>query len=226
MSTFNNTGIANQPEGLSRSTGGLPFDRAMIPLAVTIAILFFVIFLSQVPISQEKPSPKDNGLIAPLFTPEVQYWAYKIIPWSEQYLLDPNLIATIMQIESCGHPKAKSSVGAIGLFQVMPYHFSTDDDPFKPNINARRGLAYLKQALAAGNGDTRLAFAGYNGGITGAKSPESSWPAETIRFVYWGMDIYRDALKGKSQSNRLDEWLAAGGASLCKVASVNLGLNQ
>jgi soluble lytic murein transglycosylase-like protein len=131
-----------------------------------------------------------------------------------------------MQIESCGHPQALSTAGAIGLFQVMPYHFSNDDDPYKPNINARRGLTYFQQALTAGDGDIRLAFAGYNGGINGARSPESNWPAETLRFVYWGKQIYEDASKGKTQSDRLDEWLTAGGASLCEAASIKLGLNE
>lgn len=111
----------------------------------------------------------------------------------------------------------------MGLFQVMPYHFSDDENPYKPNVNARRGLSYLKAALDAGGTNPRLAFAGYNGGINGAKGPETAWPAETIRFVYWGLGIYEDAVKGKSRSDRLDEWLGAGGRSLCKAASENLG---
>ena len=34
--------------------------------------------------------------------------------WAEQYSLDPDIIATIMQIESCGDPNAVSSAGAQG----------------------------------------------------------------------------------------------------------------
>lgn len=162
--------------------------------------------------------------IAALFTPEVQYWEPKISSWAKEMNLDPNLIATVMQIESCGNPTARSSVGAMGLFQVMPYHFGSDEDPYKPNTNARRGLAYLKSALEARGGVTRLALAGYNAGITGAQKPENAWPAETIRYVYWGTGIYKDAKNGKEASARLEEWLAAGGASLCRQASQHLGL--
>lgn len=162
--------------------------------------------------------------IAALFTPEVQYWEPKISSWAKEMNLDPNLIATVMQIESCGNPTARSSVGAMGLFQVMPYHFGSDEDPYKPNTNARRGLAYLKSALEARGGVTRLALAGYNAGITGAQKPENAWPAETIRYVYWGTGIYKDAQNGKEASARLEEWLAAGGASLCRQASQHLGL--
>jgi len=207
-------------------SGGLPFERAIIPFVVIIASLLMVGFLNRVTVLPIKTIPKENNKIAPLFTPEVQYWSYKILLWSDEYGLDPNLVATVMQIESCGHPQAQSSVGAMGLFQVMHFHFSEDDDPYKPNINARRGLSYLKQALEAGKGDIRLTLAGYNGGITGAGMPESNWPAETIRYVYWGVKIYSDATKGKSQSDRLEEWLVAGGASLCKSASTSLGIAQ
>ena len=130
----------------------------------------------------------------------------------------------MIQIESCGYPEANSSAGAMGLFQVMPYHFSDGDNPYKPNKNAQRGLAYLKNSLEARDGNFRLALAGYNGGIYGASQPESSWPAETLRYVYWGTGIYKDALKGKVNSERLDEWLSSGGASLCRTASEFLGL--
>jgi soluble lytic murein transglycosylase-like protein len=209
-----------------RRTGGLPFIAPLIPLVVVISSLFLTRLLSQVQATPFHNLPDDNnGSIAPLFTPEVQYWDYKILPWSETYRLDPNLIATVMQIESCGHPKAESSAGAMGLFQVMPYHFSGEEDPYKPNINARRGLNYLKRALEAGQGDIRLALAGYNGGINGASNPESNWPAETQRYVYWGIDIFNDAKQGKTQSKRLEEWLNAGGASLCRSAAENLNLD-
>jgi soluble lytic murein transglycosylase-like protein len=64
-----------------------------------------------------------------------------------------------MQIESCGDPRARSRAGAMGLFQVMPYHFAGGDDPYNPDTNAVRGLAYLKRSLDTANGDPRLALA-------------------------------------------------------------------
>jgi hypothetical protein len=209
------------PRGWS---GGLQFGAAIPPAAVILVSLIIVFILNLMTDATLPPSPPENVRIAALFTPEIQHWNHKIISWSDKYDLDPNLIATVMQIESCGHPRASSHAGAMGLFQVMPYHFSKEDDPYKPNINARRGLTYLKRSLEAVNGDVRLALAGYNGGITGAKRPESDWPTETIRFAYWGLGIYGDAKQGKTQSERLDEWLGAGGASLCKAAAKNLDL--
>jgi len=156
--------------------------------------------------------------LSPLFTPEVQFWESRIMDWAAQTSLDPNLIATVMQIESCGDPRAVSGAGAMGLFQVMPYHFESGENPYYPATNALRGLGYLKQALDTANGDYRLAFAGYNGGIGVIPRAEATWAEETARYVYWGSGIYADALQGAASSARLDEWLARGGTSLCLQA--------
>ena len=63
--------------------------------------------------------PAPTGGIAPLFTPEIQHWAPQIVAWAGAVGIDPNMAATVMQIESCGDPNAVSSTGAQGLFQVM-----------------------------------------------------------------------------------------------------------
>lgn len=165
-----------------------------------------------------------NRVIAPLFTAEVQFWAARIAVWSAEHGIDPNLAATVMQIESCGNPSARSVAGAAGLFQVMPYHFEVNEDAYNPNTNALRGLDYLRRSLERANSDPRLALAGYNGGIGVIGRAESRWAAETRRYAYWGSGIYADAQQNASESARLNEWLAAGGASLCKKAQQRLGL--
>jgi soluble lytic murein transglycosylase-like protein len=163
-----------------------------------------------------------EGLSA-IFTPEIQWWGDKIVRWSNEFGLDPNLVATVMQIESCGDPRALSSAGAMGLFQVMPFHFSATDDPWDPNTNAARGLDYLRRSLDAAGGNPGLALAGYNGGIRVISRGQSSWAAETQRYLYWGSGIYQDAQAGLSQSPRLDEWLSRGGG-MCSRARERLGL--
>jgi hypothetical protein len=161
--------------------------------------------------------------LSPVFTPQVLYWEENIITWAQKWDLDPNLVATVMQIESCGDPKALSRSGAMGLFQVMPYHFSSDELPYKPNTNAKRGLEYLRKALNE-HDSVRLAFAGYNGGIGISGKSENYWKDETVRYVYWGTGIYNDAQIGRTSSPRLEEWLSYGGASLCAQANERLGL--
>lgn len=159
--------------------------------------------------------------ISPVFTPEVRFWGDEIMQWASETGLDPNLIATVMQIESCGDPRATSQAGAKGLFQVMPYHFAFGENPYRPDVNASRGLAYLKKSLDTAQGNFYLTFAGYNGGIGVISRSEAYWAEETRRYAYWGSGIYADALRGVSQSARLDEWLSHGGASLCAQARKN-----
>jgi soluble lytic murein transglycosylase-like protein len=162
--------------------------------------------------------------ISKIFTPEVLYWSESITHWSAGPDLDPNLVATVMQIESCGDPQALSSSGAIGLFQVMPFHFEAHDDPYKPGTNAVRGLAYLARALKAARGDARLALAGYNGGIGVIDRGEWAWSAQTKRYVQYGWPIYREAREGLDTSAALAEWHARYGAGLCRQARSRLGL--
>jgi hypothetical protein len=159
-----------------------------------------------------------NGTLARVFTPQVSRWENEILQWASKLNLDPNFVATVMQIESCGDPDAVSPAGAMGLFQVMPYHFAANEDPYAPEINATRGLDYLRASLEKYNGDIGLALAGYNGGINGASRPQSEWAQETIDYKYWGENIYADAATGQESSPVLEEWLAAGGASLCAQA--------
>lgn len=166
---------------------------------------------------------KTSSQINQLFSDEVRYWETDILRWAEKWGLDPNLVATVMQIESCGDPGALSRSGAMGLFQVMPYHFNDSDSPYNPETNALRGMAYLRQAMDTYQ-SIRLSFASYNGGISTAAKPERNWPQETIRYVYWGTNIYQDAIGGKKSSATLDEWMASGGASLCAQAHQRLGL--
>ena len=166
------------------------------------------------------------GALAPLFTLAIQFWGASILRWSTEHGIDPNIAATVMQIESCGNPQARSSAGASGLFQVMPFHFLPSEDVFDPDINALRGLNYLAKSLEQAGGNARLALAGYNGGIGVIVQAESEWPAETIRYAYWGSGIYADAQQNSSGSERLNEWLGAGGSSLCETARQRLGLNQ
>jgi soluble lytic murein transglycosylase-like protein len=216
------TAAANNQEG----SGCLSF-YLLPPLSVLffgVVIAFILInFPAHEAVPQTGNSSRLNRL-APLFTPEVQYWNTAILRWSDASQLDPNLVATVIQIESCGDIFARSSAGAVGLFQVMPDHFASTDDPFDPDTNALRGLTYLHRVFDTSNQNILWTLAAYNGGSSLIGSNEWMWPAETIRYVYWGSGIYADALQMRSSSQRLEEWLAAGGASLCQRAHQQLAL--
>jgi hypothetical protein len=215
--------------------GGCPSGYLLPPLAVVcvgVLLTFFALGSTTTPVPVEMTNQaaeiQTSGpllTLSPVFTPEVQYWAGRIQAWAAAAGLDPNLVATVMQIESCGDPRALSRAGAMGLFQVMPYHFTASDDPYAPDTNALRGLDYLRRSLEAAHGDPRLALAGYNGGIGVIGRSESGWAAETQRYAYWGSGIYSEASNGASESLRLQEWLRTNGVSLCRQAHDRLGIN-
>jgi soluble lytic murein transglycosylase-like protein len=164
------------------------------------------------------PAPA-RPVIAPLFTPEVQHWSAEIARWSAEYGLDANLLATVMQIESCGHPTIASSAGAQGLFQVMPFHFTAGEVMTDPDTNARRAAWVLDTCLGLAGGEAGAAMACYNGGPSVLRKPSTAWPKETQRYLVWGLGIYMDATSDRGQSAILDGWLAAGGQTLCQWAS-------
>ncbi len=164
------------------------------------------------------------GAVAGLFTPEVRYWAEDIERWADEHDLDPNLLATVMQIESCGHPTVSSYAGAQGLFQVMPFHFEMGEDQLDPNTNALRGAKFLKYCEGYTDGDIALTLACYNGGPGTASKPYAQWSDQTQRYLLWGIGIYADASTGQRESQTLQRWLDAGGRYLCRDAATTLGL--
>ena len=172
-----------------------------------------------------QPSFSADNLLVEAFSPSVSHWSDEIQGWADAWNLDPLLIATVMQIESCGNPDALSPAGAQGLFQVMPYHFEPGEDPFDPATNAKRGLAYLQQSYQLSDGNIELALAGYNGGHGQIPRKKSLWPDETQRYVQWGSAIYQEATLGKEGETALSAWLTAGGWRLCKTAEEILKLN-
>ncbi|NDJ52258.1 MAG: lytic transglycosylase domain-containing protein [Chloroflexi bacterium] len=168
--------------------------------------------------------PIDEPWLSPIFTPSIQYWKDDIIEWASEHDLDPNLVATVMQIESCGYPRATSVAGAMGLFQVMPFHFETGEDGYDPETNALRGMIYLSRGLNLSNGHAGLALAGYNGGHGVINRDYNTWANETQRYFRWGSGIYREASAGWQTSPTLDDWYTRA-SGLCGTAESYLGIS-
>ncbi len=212
--------------------------RAIVWLPVILAASFPIGVLSawaaglpgRTSSAREESSPSAPRLpasspISSAFTNEVQHWGPDIGRWAAEYGLPADLIATVMQIESCGHPQVESTAGAIGLFQVMPFHFGAGEDPLLPEVNAARGLRYLARAFELAAGELSLTLAGYNGGHGLIGRPPADWPSETQRYVRWGSRILEDIRTGTIPSPGLAAWLDAGGASLCRRAAAVLGID-
>lgn len=214
---------AAAPEGSGCLSGYLLPPFSVLLIACLLTLLSFNTTIETSALPMENPTTIPGGL-SPIFTREVQHWARDIVRWANASSLDPNLVAVVMQIESCGDPRAVSSAGAMGLFQVMPFHFHAGENPYNPETNALRGLNYLSRSLSTGQGNARLALAGYNGGIGIISRGEMTWSGQTKRYVQYGAPMYEDARAGVSQSKHLHEWYNRYGAGLCRQAARRLGL--
>jgi soluble lytic murein transglycosylase-like protein len=204
------------------------YSLPLFAIALITCLITALAFNTPIPTSAASSTLTDlttSASLSPIFTREVQYWREDILRWADASSLDPNLVAVVMQIESCGDPFARSSAGAMGLFQVMPFHFHTGENPYNTNTNALRGLDYLSRSLNTARGNIRLALAGYNGGIGVVTRGEWTWSAQTLRYVYYGAPIYEDARSGATSSPKLEEWYRKYGAGLCRQASQKLGLD-
>ncbi len=170
-------------------------------------------------LNSNHPIDSAHDLNLTAFTPEVQRWGVQIERWAEAYDLPPELVAIVMQIESCGNPTAVSNAGARGLFQVMPFHFGVGEDWRDSEINAARGMAYLARSYQLSAGKIDLTLAGYNGGHSVIARHPHAWSDETQRYVYWGTGIWSDLSRETVPSLALNEWLIAGGEHLCRQAA-------
>jgi soluble lytic murein transglycosylase-like protein len=195
--------------------------RLMVPLTLLVLLAFSLLLraLFARHVGSASVSVPDLPPLSSVFSPEVRYWSPLIYAWATAYNIDPNLIATVIQIESCGDSEAISRSGAQGLFQVMPFHFRAGEDMQEVLTNGQRGMEYLAKSLQTANGDPGLALAGYNGGIGVIKRGWAGWADETRRYYKWGTGIYQDATLGHDTSKTLQDWLNAGGKSLCKTAA-------
>jgi soluble lytic murein transglycosylase-like protein len=83
-----------------------------------------------------------------------------------QNFLPPELLHSVIQVESNYNPHAISSKGALGLMQLIPAtarRFGVGD-VFNPVQNIEGGAKYLRYLLDLYNGNYGLALAAYNAG--------------------------------------------------------------
>lgn len=163
--------------------------------------------------------------LASFYTPEVRHWEREIKRWAREYGVNPNVLAIVIQIESCGDAAAISEAGALGLMQVMPFHFSYGENMLNPDTNVRRGVTVLLECLSVfADYNLGLAMACYNGGPSVTQRSYQQWAAETRYYYKWATGLWADVMAGRDSSATLEAWLDAGGRRLCEQAAQSLGL--
>lgn len=160
--------------------------------------------------SSQVPSTGDNpaGDAAPAslggdWAP-VDRWNAHVQVAAKQAGVPANLLKAIMRLESGGNPNVVSPAGAIGLMQVMPYHFKPGQNPYDPQTNISVA-AQLLRSLYDRYGSWEAATKAYFGGTPDATGADYYGTTTT---TYWSrVKSYWDQLNSASPST------AAGNSS-------------
>jgi len=133
---------------------------------VSVKLLYIVavssLLVVSVPVSAANCLQLDAGRI----NDKAKIYQKPIISAAKRYKVDPDLIRSVIAIESCYNRKAVSHAGAQGLMQLMP---DTADrfgvkDSFNSSQNIHAGTKYLRFLQLRYKGDLSKVLAAYNAG--------------------------------------------------------------
>ncbi|QHP80644.1 lytic transglycosylase domain-containing protein [Pectobacterium odoriferum] len=105
--------------------------------------------------------------------------------------VDARWLKAIAGAESSWDPNAKSSAGAQGLMQVMPFNFQPGEKPFDPRDNIMAGARVLAWAMQQSGGDFDEALRYYNGGSRRGSAENIAYPGrvkEQFDAMYGGRE--------------------------------------
>ncbi len=134
--------------------------------------------------------------------------------------VDPAIALSIARTESGFRHEARSSHGAVGVFQLMPSTARRMGyNPYSLNDNIKAGITYYKKMYNM-FGSVELALAAYNAGPGNVKKYKAVPPfAETRRFVY---KITSDVKRQKASPDPIVAKVRQGTYSAQKPASQKL----
>jgi soluble lytic murein transglycosylase-like protein len=151
-----------------------------------------VLYVTNVEPLQSSPPPA-----VPRATPTPRSgdpFRHLIVQAAERYALAPELVASVIRVESNFEPRAVSRKGARGLMQLMPgtAKLLGVQDAFDVGQNIDGGVRHLRGLLDRYRGDIALALAAYNAGAEAVTRHGGIPPfAETRAYVARIMQLVR-----------------------------------
>ncbi|MFH2045980.1 MAG: lytic transglycosylase domain-containing protein [Pseudomonadota bacterium] len=114
---------------------------------------------------------------------------------AEIHDIDPDLIKSVIQVESNFKPESTSSAGAMGLMQLMPGTAQElgVKNAYDPVENIMGGTKYLKGLLNRYSGNISLALAAYNWGVGNIGRNPNKMPQETKNYIIRVTQLYRES---------------------------------
>lgn len=101
--------------------------------------------------------------------------------------LPPELVLSVIHIESRFDRHALSYAGAVGYMQIMPFWLTElgqkSDNLFKASTNLRMGCTILRFYLDKENGDVFRALARYNGSLGRREYPDLVLGVQRTRYT-------------------------------------------
>ena len=135
--------------------------------------------ISEVSMLEDRETPEEQTQYQAL-KQQPAYWQAlypfpyfkEIKTWSQKRQINPLLVAALVRQESRFEPKIRSSVGAVGLIQLIPEtaKWAAEQNNLKrynieePNDNLQLGTWFLNFSLQKYNNNSLLAVASYNAG--------------------------------------------------------------
>jgi cell wall-associated NlpC family hydrolase len=183
---------------------------------------------------QQTPSAQTSGDSASGPTsdgsgdPGTAKWRPLIDSAAQQVGIDPDVIQAIMMTESGGNPDSVSSAGALGLMQVMPFHFASGENGLDPKTNILKGAQILADNYKRyGNWDTAVAaYLGAvdaNGNITNAADAYGTTGPAYVQRFHENLNKLKAAVAPTQGSGDLDQ-LANGGVQWAAKARTVMGV--
>lgn len=111
--------------------------------------------------------------------------------------LDPQIVFSVIEVESNFNPRAVSGAGAVGLMQIMPFWTKVLSDGdrsqlLEPALNIRYGCLILAHYLEIEKGNMQRALARYNGSLGKTVYPDKVYAKYSKNWRYvWDNQKYQ-----------------------------------